>query len=107
MYKIFSVLKQEYLKGLYLAPYFFFIYVIDFSGKKIKAMCMTLADDNSLQYSLNNIAEIQCCINQDFKILYMWSKQSLHQSNPTRTKAVFFTLKRQLTHLNYSSNSVH
>ena len=68
---------------------------------------MTLADDNSLQYSLNNIAEIQCCINQDFKILYMWSKQSLHQSNPTRTKAVFFTLKRQLTHLNYSSNSVH
>ena len=37
----------------------------------------------------------------------MWSKQRLLQINPTRIKAVFFTLKRQLTHLHYSSNCVY
>ena len=30
-------------------------------------MCVTIADDNLFQYSLNNIAEMQCCINQDLK----------------------------------------
>ena len=46
--------------------FFSFMWLI-FPEKKLKAMCMTYADDNSLQYSLNNIAEIQCCINQDLK----------------------------------------
>ena len=62
-------------------PLTFFIYVNDVVEKK--------------KYSLNNIAEIECCINQDLKTLYMWSKQRIPQFKSTRIKAVVFTLKMQ------------
>ena len=71
MYKIFSVLNlnSQCLNTPRVCTWHltFFIYVINVSGKKLKAMCVTIADDNSLQYSLNNIAEMQCRINQDLK----------------------------------------
>ena len=40
-------------------------------------MCMTLADDNPLKYSLNNIAEIQCCINQILKF-YIYGQNRVY-----------------------------
>ena len=55
--------------------------------------CYQCAD--SLQYSSNNIAEMECSINQDLNTLDKWSKQWLLQFNPNKTKAVFFTLKKK------------
>lgn len=60
------------------------------------SMCRLFADDNSLQYSSKNIAEMECSINQDLNTLDKWSKQWLLQFNPNKTKAVFFTLKKNL-----------
>ena len=82
-------------QGSVLGPLLFLIYVNDVSDKML-SMCRLFADDNSLQYSSKNIAEMECSINQDLNTLDKWSKQWLLQFNPNKTKAVFFTLKKNL-----------
>ena len=55
-------------KGSVLGPLLFLIYVNAVSDKML-SMCRLFADDNSLQYSSNNIAEMECSINQDLNTL--------------------------------------
>ena len=61
-------------QGPVLGPLLFLVYVNDVSDKML-SMSRLFADDNSLQYSSNNIAEMECSINQDLNTLDKWSKQ--------------------------------
>lgn len=57
-------------------------------------MCRLFAEDNSLQYSSNNIlVDIDNYLNHYLKILEPWSKKWFLKFNPTKTKDVFFTKK--------------
>lgn len=56
-------------------------------------MCRLFAEDNSLQYSPNNILDIEHYLNHYLKILESWSKKWFLKFNPTKTKDVFFTKK--------------
>lgn len=56
-------------------------------------MCRLFAEDNSLQYSQNNILDIEHYLNHYLKILESWSKKWFLKFNPTKTKDVFFTKK--------------
>lgn len=57
-------------------------------------MCRLFGEDNSLQYSSNNIlVDIDNYLNQYLKIFESWSKKWLLKFNPTKTKVVFFTKK--------------
>lgn len=51
-------------------------------------MCRLFGDDNSFQYSLNNILDIKHYLNHDFKILESWSIKWLLKFNPSKTKIV-------------------
>lgn len=57
-------------------------------------MCRLFDEDNSLQYSSNNIlVDIDNYLNQYLKIFESWSKEWLLKFNPTKTKVAFFTKK--------------
>ena len=51
------------------------------------------ADDNCIQYSSQNVSCIEHNINHDFLVLEQWSSKWVLKFNPSKTKAVFFTLK--------------
>ena len=78
-------------QGSVLSLLLFLIYVNDVSDKML-SLCRLFVNDNSLQLSSNNIAEMECSMNQDLNTLYIWSKQWLLQLNPNKIKAVVFTL---------------
>jgi hypothetical protein len=75
-----------------LGPLLSLIYVNDVSDNM--SMCRLFADDNSIQYPSDNVTEIEHVINHDSSILNSWSKQWLLQFNPSKTKTIFFTLKK-------------
>ena len=75
-----------------LGPLLFLIYVNDVSENMI-SLCRLFADDNSLQSSSYNVATIEYTLNHDLDILDKWSSKWLMKFNPSKTKALFFTLK--------------
>lgn len=69
-------------QGSVLGPLLFLIYVNDVAVNML-SLCRLFADDSSLQYSSNNILNIEYILNHDLKILESWSKSgffnSIHQ----------------------------
>lgn len=53
-------------------------------------MCRLFGDDNSFQYSLNNIPYIKHYLNHDFKSLESWSIKWLLKFLPSKTKIVVY-----------------
>lgn len=93
MYKDLLSSKSEISAGVpqgsVLGPLLFLIYVNDVAVNML-SMCRLFADDNSLQYSSNNILNIEHILNHDLKILELWSKKWLLKFNSSKTKIVFF-----------------
>ena len=87
-----------------LVPLLFLITVND-SEKNI-TICRLFAYNNSLQYSSNNTAEMECCINQDLNTLDMWSKSGYKSFIQTKSKQSFLLSKNHLTRLNCLSKYV-
>lgn len=73
-------------------PLLFLIYVNDVSENML-SLCRLCADDDSLQSSSCNVANIEYVLNHDLKVLENWSSNWLFKFNPSKTKAIFFTLK--------------
>lgn len=76
-------------QGSVLGPLLFLIYVNDVAVNML-SLCRLFADDSSLQYSSNNILNIEYILNHDLKILESWSKKWLLKFNSSKTKVVFF-----------------
>lgn len=68
-----SELSAGVPQGSVLGPLLFFIYVNDVASNML-SMCRLFADDNALQYSSNNILDIEHYWNHDLKFLESWSK---------------------------------
>lgn len=79
-------------QGSVLGPFLFLIYVNDVSENML-SLCRLFADDNSLQSSSYNAVNIEYVLNHDLKVLENWSSNWLLKFNPSKTKAIFFTLK--------------
>lgn len=79
-------------QGSVHGPLLFLIYVNDVSENML-SLCRLFADDNSLQSSSYNVANIEYVLNHDLKGLENWSSTWLLKFNPSKTKAIFFTLK--------------
>ena len=83
-------------QGSVLGPLLFLIYVNDVAENMI-SLCRLFADDNSLQYMSYNVANIEYILNHDLSVLDRWSSKWLLNFNPSKTKAVFFTLRSNYT----------
>ena len=82
-------------QGSVLGPLLFLIYVNDVA-ENMSSLCRLYADDNSLQYCSTNIQTLQLQLNNDLDKLNAWSKQWLLKFNPSKTKAVFFSTKKNI-----------
>lgn len=93
MYKDLLSSKSEISAGVpqgsVLGPLLFLIYVNDVAVNML-SLCRLFADDSSLQYSSNNILNIEYILNHDLKILESLSKKWLLKFNSSKTKVVFF-----------------
>lgn len=87
-----SELSAGVPQGSVLEPLLFLIYVNDVAFNML-SMCKLFADDNSLQYSSNNILDIEHYLNHDLKFLESWSNKWLLKFNSSKTNVVFFTKK--------------
>jgi hypothetical protein len=82
-------------QGSVLGPLLFFIYVNDVA-ENMSSLCRLYADDSSSQYCSTNIQTLQLQLNNDLNKLNTWSKQWLLKFNPSKTKAVFFSTKKNI-----------
>ena len=82
-------------QGSVLGPLLFLIYVNDVADN-MSGLCRLYADDNSLQHCSSNTQTIQLQLNNDLEKLNAWSKQWLLKFNPSKTKAVFFSTKKNV-----------
>ena len=57
------------------------------------SFCRLFADDICIQYSSQTVSIIEHNINHDSLVSEQWSIKWLLKFNPSKTKAVFFTLK--------------
>ena len=89
----FKFLHAGVPQGSVLGPLLFLIYVNDVA-ENMSSLCRLYADDNSLQHISTNVETIQQQLNNDLHRLDMWSTQWLLKFNPSKTKAVFFSTKK-------------
>ena len=82
-------------QGSVLGPLLFLIYVNDVAENMV-SLCRLFADDNSIQHASNNPSEIEFTLNHDLCVLDEWSKKWLLKFNPSKTKAVFFSLNKNI-----------
>ena len=83
-------------QGSVLGPLLFLIYINDIT-KGIKSAIKLFADDTSLYITFdNNIQEATDQLNNDMSTISEWANQWLVTFNPTKTKALLVTLKRNL-----------
>ena len=61
-------------QGSVLGPLLFLIYVNDVAENMI-SLCRLFADDNSLQYTSYNVANIEYILNHDLSVLDRWSSK--------------------------------
>ena len=87
-----SCIKAGVPQGSVLGPLLFLLYVNDVSENML-SFCRLFADDNCIQYSSQNVSCIEHNINHDLLVLEQWSSKWLLKFNPSKTKALFFTLK--------------
>lgn len=87
--EISAVIPQRSGLGLLL----FFISVNDVAVNMLSIRRL-FANDNSLQYSSNNILDIEHYLNHDLTYLESWTKKWILQFNLTKTKVDFFTTEQ-------------
>jgi hypothetical protein len=82
-------------QGSLLGPLLFLIYVNDVAENMV-SICRLFADDNSIQHASNNPSEIKFMLNHDLCILEEWSRKWLLRFNPSKIKAAFFSLNKNI-----------
>ena len=87
------------LKVLFLAHYFFLIYINDIA-ESLLSIVRLFADDTSMACSSANLQAIDGILNHDFVILSAWAKQWLVDFHPLKTEAVLLSSSNELQNLN-------
>ena len=70
-----------------------FLLYVNYVSENMLSFCRLFANDICIQYSSQNVSIIEHNINHDSLVSEQWSSRWLLKFNPSKTKAVFFTLK--------------
>ena len=79
-------------QGSVLGPLLFLIYVNDIA-ESLLSLTRLYADDSSLYYSASSVQDIEGIINHDLTMISHWAQQWLVNFNPSKTEAMFFSLR--------------
>ena len=82
-------------QGSVLGPLLFLIYINDIT-ENTKSNIKLFADDTTLYVSFENIEEATAQLDDDLSTIRDWANQWIVSFNPTKTKSLLVTLKRNL-----------
>jgi hypothetical protein len=78
-------------QGSSLGPLFFLIYTNDIVNAIITSNKVLYADDTTIYFSGNSIADIENVINKELHNIYLWSCENELLLNSSKTKCMLFT----------------
>lgn len=85
-------------QGSNMGPLLFLIYVNDISNLNIKGQPKLFADDTSISYKSNNVADLFQAMSQDLHLITAYLENNLLSLNLTKTKVMVFGNKDTSSH---------